>query len=48
MTILLYDDGKLLVDDGNPLPVSITEPENRDILVYDGYSGKWVNVHQTN
>ena len=48
MTILLYDDGKLLVDNGNPLEgvsldgliACITDPQEGDTLVYNG--SMWV------
>lgn len=48
MTILLYKDGKLLIDDGNPLEgvsleglaACIADPQAGDTLVYDG--NMWV------
>ena len=49
MTILLYKDGRLLVDDGNPLEgvsldgliACVTDPQEGDVLTYDG--SLWVN-----
>ena len=48
MTILLYNDGKLLIDAGNPmenvsldgLVACITDPQKGDALVYNG--SMWV------
>ena len=44
MTILLYKDGRLLVDDGNPLEgvsldgliACVSDPQEGDTLVYNG------------
>lgn len=49
MTILLYKNGKLIVDDGNPLEAvsldnlvaCITDPKDGDTLVYNATSGMW-------
>ena len=48
MTILLYKDGRLLIDDGNPLEnvsldglqACISDPQEGDSLVYNG--SMWV------
>lgn len=53
MTILLYKDGRLVVNDGNPLEgvrldglvVCITDPQEGDVLTYDG--SLWVNAQPT-
>lgn len=50
MTILLYKDGKLLIDDGNPLEgvsldnlvVCVSDPKDGDTLVYNATAGMWV------
>ena len=50
MTILLYKDGRLLVDDGNPiegaklegLEACISDPKDGDTLVYNATAGMWV------
>ena len=50
MTILLYKDGKLLVDDGNPLEgvsldnlvACVSDPKDGDTLVYNATAGMWV------
>lgn len=50
MTILLYKDGKLLIDDGNPLEsvsldglvACITDPTEGQVLTYNGT--KWTNA----
>ena len=50
MTILLYKDGRLLVDDGNPiegaklegLEACISDPKDGDTLVYSATAGMWV------
>lgn len=50
MTILLYKDGRLLVDDGNPiegaklegLAAFIADPADGDTLVYNASAGMWV------
>lgn len=50
MTILLYKDGKLLIDDGNPLEgvslenlvACISDPKDGDTLVYNATAGMWV------
>lgn len=50
MTILLYKDGKLLIDDGNPLEgvsldnlvACVSDPQDGDTLVYNAASGMWV------
>ena len=50
MTILLYKDGKLLIDEGNPLEgvsldnlvACISDPQDGDTLVYNATSGMWV------
>ena len=50
MTILLYKDGRLLVDDGNPIEgaklenllMCITDPKDGDTLVYNATAGMWV------
>ena len=44
MTILLYNDGRLVIDDGNPiegnsldgLVACVADPQSGDTLVYDG------------
>ena len=49
MTILLYKDGKILTDDGNPLEgvkldnlaMCIADPADGDTLVYNATSGMW-------
>ena len=49
MTILLYKDGRLLVDDGNPiegaklegLEACISDPKDGDTLVYNATAGMW-------
>lgn len=53
MTILLYKDGKLLIDDGNPLEgvsldglvACITDPTEGQVLTYNGTM--WVNAEPT-
>lgn len=50
MTILLYNDGKLVVDNGNPLEgvsldgllACISDPADGDTLVYNASAGMWV------
>ena len=50
MTILLYKDGKLLIDDGNPLEgvsldnlvACVSDPKDGDTLVYNATAGMWV------
>ena len=50
MTILLYKDGRLLTDEGNPLEgisldnllACISNPEDGDTLVYNAEAGMWV------
>ena len=50
MTILLYNDGRLLIDDGNPLEgvsldglvACVTDPQAGDLLTYNGTM--WVNA----
>lgn len=50
MTILLYKDGRLLIDDGNPLEgvsldglvACISNPQDGDTLVYNATAGMWV------
>lgn len=50
MTILLYKDGHLVVDDGNPLEgvnldgllACISDPQDGDTLVYNATAGMWV------
>lgn len=50
MTILLYKDGKLLIDDGNPLEgvsldnlvACVSDPKDGDTLVYNATVGMWV------
>lgn len=50
MTILLYKDGRLLVDDGNPLEgvsldgllACVTDPTEGQVLTYNG--SMWVNA----
>lgn len=51
MTILLYKDGKLLIDDGNPLEgrncldglvACVSDPKDGDTLVYSATAGMWV------
>ena len=49
MTILLYKDGRLIVDDGNPLEgvsldglvACVSDPADGDTLVYDASAGMW-------
>lgn len=51
MNILLYKDGRLLIDEGNPmegvsldgLAVCITDPTDGQVLTYDGT--KWTNAN---
>lgn len=53
MTILLYKDGKLLIDDGNPLEgvsldnllACVTDPTEGQVLTYNGTM--WVNAEPT-
>ena len=53
MTILLYKDGKLLIDDGNPLEgvsldgllVCVTDPTEGQVLTFDGTM--WTNKDAT-
>lgn len=53
MTILLYKDGRLLIDDGNPLEgvsidglvACITDPTEGQVLTYNGTM--WVNAEPT-
>ena len=50
MTILLYKDGRLLIDDGNPLEgvsldglvACVSNPQDGDTLVYNATAGMWV------
>ena len=50
MTILLYKDGRLLVDEGNPIEGAkldgmvayIADPADGDTLVYNATAGMWV------
>ena len=50
MTILLYKDGRLLIDDGNPLEgvsldglvACVANPQDGDTLVYNSTAGMWV------
>lgn len=50
MTILLYKDGRLLTDEGNPLEgvsldnllACISNPVDGDTLVYNAEAGMWV------
>ena len=50
MTILLYKDGKLLIDEGNPLEgvsldnlvACVSDPNDGDTLVYNATAGMWV------
>ena len=51
MTILLYKDGRLLIDDGNPLEgkasleglaACIADPQDGDTLVYNSSAGMWL------
>ena len=50
MTILLYKDGRLLIDDGNPLEgvsldglvACISNPQDGDTLVYNAEAEMWV------
>ena len=50
MTILLYKDGRLLTDEGNPLEgisldnllACISNPADGDTLVYNASAGMWV------
>ena len=52
MTILLYNDGRLVIDEGNPLEgvsldgllACVTDPQEGDVLTYDG--SLWVNQPQ--
>ena len=52
MTILLYNDGRLVIDDGNPLEgaalegllACVTDPKEGDVLTFDG--SLWVNQPQ--
>ena len=49
MTILLYKDGRLLIDDGNPLEgvsleglaMCIANPQDGDTLIYNATVGMW-------
>lgn len=49
MTILLYKDGHIVTDDGNPLEgvsldglaAFIADPADGDTLVYDATAGMW-------
>ena len=49
MTILLYKDGRLVIDDGNPLEgvsldgllACISDPQDGDTLVYNASAGMW-------
>ena len=48
MTILLYKDGKLVIDEGNPiesglenLAACLANPKDGDTLVYDATAGIW-------
>ena len=49
MTILLYKDGRLLIDDGNPLEgvsldglvACVSNPQDGDTLVYNATAGMW-------
>ena len=51
MNILLYKDGRLLIDDGNPLEgvslegmlVCVTDPQEGQVLTYNG--DKWTNAN---
>ncbi|MBQ1553361.1 MAG: hypothetical protein II008_20425 [Oscillospiraceae bacterium] len=50
MTILLYKDGHLVIDDGNPLEgvsldglvACVSNPQDGDTLVYNATAGIWV------
>ena len=50
MTILLYKDGRLVIDDGNPLEgvsldglvACVSNPQDGDTLVYNATAGIWV------
>lgn len=49
MTILLYKDGRLVIDDGNPLEgvsldglvACVSNPQDGDSLVYNADAGMW-------
>lgn len=49
MTILLYDDGRIVTDEGNPiegaklegLAACIADPQDGDVLVYNATAGMW-------
>lgn len=53
MTILLYKDGRLVIDDGNPLEnvsldgllVCVTDPTEGQVLTFDGTM--WTNKDAT-
>ena len=51
MTILLYKDGRMVIDDGNPLEgrncldglvACVSDPKEGDTLVYSATAGIWV------